>query len=43
MMGGLDLDTNVMQTAARIAGDIAERYKTGKPPRHWAAELKRFL
>jgi hypothetical protein len=43
VIDGLDLDTNVMQTAAVIARDIAERYNTGKPPHHWMAELKGIL
>lgn len=40
---GLDLDTNVMQTASRIAGDIAERFRTGSPPRDLGTELLRLL
>jgi hypothetical protein len=43
VIGGLDLDTNVMQTAAVIARDIAERDNTGKPPQHWMAKLKGLL
>ena len=43
VIGGLDLDTNVMQTAAVIAGDIAERRNTGKPPHPWMTELKGIL
>ena len=40
---GLDLDTNVMQTASRIASDIAERFRTGSPPRDLGMELLRLL
>jgi hypothetical protein len=43
VLDGLDLDTNVMQTAAKIADDIAERSRTGRPPHNWQTELKRFL
>jgi len=43
VVDGFDLDTNVIQVAAEIADDIAERSRTGKPPDTWETELKRFL
>jgi Domain of unknown function (DUF4410) len=43
VIDGLDLDTNVIQIAATIAHDIAERSRTGKPPENWEAELRRYF
>jgi Domain of unknown function (DUF4410) len=43
VIDGLDLDMNVTQIAVRIAEDISERSRTGKPPDNWRAQLSRFF